>query len=211
MCSLRCRLEHLYVYSFITSLLSVERWRVFAGVCVRRPRADRSVEGRAGEQRPLVCHASRQPAAGPPDFRVHGCLRGQIGVHSDLSGRNRARGTAGPDSPSNSEQDAASWDSECHAGERTKGTCGWTIRPFPYGFDILVYIHWFCTYLHSLTVSPPVSVVSDHGVRPPGSLPAGASAGVSVQPARTNRETCPGVRHDRVDEQAAPLLRTVRG
>ena len=56
-----------------------------------------------------------------------------------------------------------------------------------------------------------LSAVSDHGVRPPGSLPAGASAGVPVQSARPDGETCPGVCHDRVDEQATPLLRTVRG
>lgn len=98
--------------------LSKERWRVSASVRLRRPRADRSVEGRAGEQRPLVRHAGGQPAAGPSDLRVHGCLRGQVGVHSDLPGRNRARGTAGPDPPSDSEQDAASRDSECHAGRR---------------------------------------------------------------------------------------------
>lgn len=55
------------------------------------------------------------------------------------------------------------------------------------------------------------SLVSDHGVRPPGSLSAGTSAGIFVQSAWTDRETCPGVCHDRMDEQAAPFLRAVRG
>lgn len=59
--------------------------------------------------------------------------------------------------------------------------------------------------------SSPLSLVSDHGVCPPGSLPAGASSGVLVQSSRANRETCPGVCHDGVDEQTAPILRPVRG
>lgn len=63
--------------------------------------------------------------------------------------------------------------------------------------------------LTPLLSSPPP--VSDHGVCPPGSLPAGASSGVLVQSSRANRETCPGVCHDGVDEQTAPILRTVRG
>lgn len=57
----------------------------------------------------------------------------------------------------------------------------------------------------------PPSVVSDHGVCPPGSLSAGASAGVLVQSSWANGKTCPGVCHDRVDEQTAPFLWTVRG
>lgn len=64
---------------------------------------------------------------------------------------------------------------------------------------------------HKSLLSVLSSVVSDHGLCPPGSLSAGASAGVSVQFARSNREACPGVCHDRVDEQAASFLRTVRG
>lgn len=52
-------------------------------------------------------------------------------------------------------------------------------------------------------------LVSDHGVRPPGSFPAGPSVGVLVQSARSDRETRPGVCHDGVDEPATPLLRTV--
>lgn len=55
------------------------------------------------------------------------------------------------------------------------------------------------------------SLVSDHGVCPPGSLPAGASAGVLVQSSWADGKACPGICHDRVDEQAAPLLWTVRG
>lgn len=57
--------------------------------------------------------------------------------------------------------------------------------------------------------SPPVSPVSDHGVCPPGSLSAGASSGVLVQSSWADRETCPGVCHDGVDEQTASLLWTV--
>lgn len=59
--------------------------------------------------------------------------------------------------------------------------------------------------------SPPVSPVSDHGVCPPGSLSAGASSGVLVQSSWADRETCPGVCHDGVDEQTASLLWTVWG
>lgn len=89
---------------------------MFAGIHLGGLGADRSVEGRAGEQRPLVCHAGRQPAAGPPHLRVHGCLRRQVGVHSNFAGWNRTWGTAGPNPPSDLKQDAASRDSECHAG-----------------------------------------------------------------------------------------------
>lgn len=104
-------------------ILPPEWRRVSAGVRLCSTRTDRPVEGRAGEQRPLVCHAGGEPTAGPQDLRVHGCLRGQVGVHSDLSGWNRARGTAGPDPPSHSEQDATSWDSECHAGKKERKRC----------------------------------------------------------------------------------------
>lgn len=61
-----------------------------------------------------------------------------------------------------------------------------------------------------VSLSQPCAV-SDHGVRPPGSLSAGAPSGVLVQSSRADRETCPGVCHDGVDEQTAPLLWTVRG
>lgn len=59
-------------------------------------------------------------------------------------------------------------------------------------------------------LSPP-SVVSDHGVCPPGSLSTGTSTGVLVQSSWPDGKTCPGVCHDGVDEQTAPLLWTVRG
>lgn len=73
-----------------------------AGVHLDLPGADRSVEGRAREYRPLVRHAGGQPAAGPPYLRVHGSLRGQVGVHPDLPGGDGARRTAGPNPPSDS-------------------------------------------------------------------------------------------------------------
>lgn len=69
-----------------------------------------------------------------------------------------------------------------------------------------------CTASFSLLHLPShPSLVSDHGVCPPGSLSAGAPVGVLVQSAGADGEACPRVRHDRVDEQAASFLRTVRG
>lgn len=85
-------------------------------VCFGRSGAGGPVEGRAGQQRALVRHAGGQPAPGPPDVRVHSRLRGQVGLHSDFSGGNRAGRTAGPDPASYSEQDATGGDAECHAG-----------------------------------------------------------------------------------------------
>lgn len=169
-------------------------------ICFSRSGADRPVEGRAGEQRTLVRHAGGQPAPGSPDFRVHSRLRGQVSLHSDFSGGNRARRTAGPDPASYFEQDAAGGDAERHAGRPAKP------RSFLFVWMMQVKRRW----PHS-SVSSPLSVVSDHGFCPPGSLSAGASAGVLVQPPWADGETCPGVCHDRVDEQAAPLLWTVRG
>lgn len=200
-CSMWCN-------TLITSLLSPERRWVSAGVRLHRPRAGCPVAGRPGKQRPLVRHAGGQPAAGSPDVRVHCRLRGQVGVHFNLSGWNWARWAAGSDPPSDSEQDAASRDPQCHAGRKER----W-LMALPKGrrlnFFILIEFHWM-PVSEPPPVSPP-SPVSDHGVCPPGSLSAGTSAGVFVQPAWTDRETRPGVRHDRVDEQAAPFLRAVRG
>lgn len=64
-----------------------------------------------------------------------------------------------------------------------------------------------CVDITHVPVFP--SIVLDHGVCSPGPLSAGAPAGVSVQSAWTHGETCPGVCHDGVDEQTAPVLWTV--
>lgn len=120
MYNLLCSHNKDFFLILFCSHTSPERRRVSAGVRLRGPGADRSVEGRARQQRPLVRHAGGQPAAGPPHLGVHGRLCGPVGFHSDLSGGDPARGTAGPDPESHSEQDAASGDSECHAGKGSK-------------------------------------------------------------------------------------------
>ena len=69
------------------------------------------------------------------------------------------------------------------------------------------------SYLQPLTLSHPLPLfaVPDHGVCSPGSLSAGASAGVPLQSAWADGETRSGVCDDGVDEQTAPVLWTVRG